>query len=126
MQILGVTDRTLLRWKGKKLHPWPDPDDPSGRRLLYDKSEVDNLARRRQRRGSGSYVIEDDEPVARVAPPPPPLPRSLEPTPESRPISQRRQEIDDARRRWELELDARRERGESDFSEREPSSRKGR
>jgi hypothetical protein len=60
--LLGVTERSLVRWhqEGKHFHPWRDPSDPSGRRWLYDRNEVDNYYRRRKRRGSGSYRIEDD------------------------------------------------------------------
>jgi hypothetical protein len=57
-RILGVTDRTLVRWhtEGKHFHPWQDPDDPF-KRWWYDAAEVEAY-RRKHRRGSGSYRID--------------------------------------------------------------------
>jgi hypothetical protein len=50
-KILGITERTVIRWQGTKLTPLRDPDDPTQRRVFYDRTQVDSLARRLRRRG---------------------------------------------------------------------------
>jgi len=56
--LLDVTERTLIRWakRGKPPRPYRDPNDPL-QRVLYDREEVDRLARQRRRRRSGSHKI---------------------------------------------------------------------
>ena len=57
--LLGVSERTLIRWhnEGKHLHPIRDHTHPLGR-WLYDRDEVDRLARRRRRKPSGHLRID--------------------------------------------------------------------
>jgi hypothetical protein len=62
--ILGVSQRTLVRWhaEGKHFHPWQDPEDPF-KRWMYDLEEVEEF-RRAHRRGSGIHRIAPGREVA--------------------------------------------------------------
>jgi hypothetical protein len=125
LRVLRISDSTLLRWKGCLVHPWPDPDDPSGRRHLYDRTAIDNLARRLGRRGVRGVVLRSDPPSRVQSVRPPATPR-LETSIESAPSVRRTggDAMDDA---WARELDARRARGEPDFADEVvPSSRRKR
>ncbi len=51
-RLCGVSIRTVIRWEGEFLTKLKDPSDPSGRRVLYEGTEVENLLRRRYRHES--------------------------------------------------------------------------
>ena len=124
VRILRVSERTLLRMKGHEVHPWGDPDDPSGRRLLYDRTEIDKLARRVPRRGIRAFLADRRaEWAAREESAELPRKRDEEEeAPPPRGAAARRDGGDPARDEWERELDARRARGEPDFPD-EPAPR---
>ncbi len=124
--ILGISDSSLLRMKGRDVHPWIDPDDPSGRRLLYDRQEIDNLARRLKRRGIRGGLV-PDRPSSR----PPPAARRPKPAttvpssergkpPESNRKGPETKPPDSNDNAWEKEIQARRARGEPEFPDDPP------
>jgi hypothetical protein len=116
VRILRVSERTLLRMKGHEVHPWGDPDDPSGRKLLYDRAEIDKLARRSPRRGiRGLLAARRAEHFARDEPAPSPKRKREEEHPLPRAPPVRRDGPEQGSSEWEKELDARRARGEPDF-----------
>ena len=59
MRYFHVTMRTVIRWEGVHLTKLRDPNDPTGRGVIYEGTEVESWARLRARRGSGTYRIGD-------------------------------------------------------------------
>jgi hypothetical protein len=124
--ILDVSDSTLLRMKGHEVHPWADPTDPSGRRLLYDRAAIDKLARRIARRGLRRRGRRTDPPPVRAVRGRTARPRDKTP-PEPVAAIPRRDRSAPTDDPWAKEIDARRARGEPDFPDDVvPSSRRKR
>ncbi len=148
-RLCGVRPRTVIRWEGVFLTKLKDPSDPSGRRVMYEGTEVENLLRRRYRHENDSAHATKRQRKRRRAPAKksekagnaakrrapvsrdraaerPAAPSQSEPARESSktgpPSSQRRarDEADRALERWNREIDERKRRWDEEHPEEAP------
>ena len=147
-RLCGVKPRTVIRWEGVFLTKLKDPSDPSGRRVMYEGTEVENLLRRRYRHESdpahatarqrkrrkkapkksddgGNAKRRAPVPRAKLAEPPPapPAPEAARESGNAGPPSSRsrlRDEADRALERWDREIDERKRRWEEEHPDETP------